>query len=360
MWGGEMTVIIQSSRPASAPEPTDAEVDNLLQLGLPNHWYAIVPSGMVTDKPVAVRRFGQKLAVWRDTDNRVHVQADRCPHRGAPLSLADHLGDRLRCIYHGVEVDGSGRVVSVPGMPGCALEGRLAVPIYPAREVKGAVFAWYGDALHREPGPFKPPIELQDDGPYEAFLCYYEWKAPWRSVYDNNMDPMHGAFLHEVSYTMSQGDKAATFRTRDTDTGFIFEKVGQRNVNFDASEWCDTGAMYCRLDIPYPMMAGPGGNLGIIFMGTPVDAVTMAGFSWRCRRVEGWQRDLWRFMYKMRLNAPSSGVLEQDRAVLEATEPDAMRHEMLYGHDVGLVKIRRTMASEAHKQLIELKTAGAA
>jgi hypothetical protein len=171
---------------------------------------------------------------------------------------------------------------------------------------------------------------------------------------------MHGAFLHEVSYTMFQGDKAATFRTRDTDTGFIFEKVGQRNVNFDASEWCDTGAMYCRLDIPYPMMAGPGGNLGIIFMGTPVDAVTMAGFSWRCRRVEGWQRDLWRFMYKMRLNAPSSGVLEQDRAVLEATEPDAMRHEMLYGHDVGLVKIRRTMASEARKQLIELKTAGAA
>lgn len=355
-----MSVVLQNSRSVPAQEPTAAEVEQLLQFGLPNRWYPIVPSGMVTDKPIAVRRFGQKLVVWRDREGQPHVQADRCPHRGAPLSMADHLGDRLRCIYHGVEVDAAGRVASVPGMPGCALEGRLAVPTFPAREAKGAIFAWYGDALHREPEPFQAPVELQEDGPYEAFLCHYEWKATWRSVYDNNMDPMHGAFLHEVSYTMYQGEKAATFRTRDTETGFIFEKVDQQNVNFDASEWCDTGVMYCRLDIPYPPMAGPGGNLGIIFMGTPVDAVTMAGFSWRCRRVEGWQRDLWRFMYRMRLNAPSCNVLEQDRTVLEATEPDATRHEMLYNHDVGLVRIRRSMASAAREQLRELKAAGLA
>lgn len=236
--------------------------------------------------------------------------------------------------------------------------GPPRVPTYRAREAKGAVFAWYGDSLHKEPTPFRPPVELQEDGPYEAFLCHYEWKATWRSVYDNNMDPMHGAFLHEVSYTMYQGEKAATFRTRDTDAGFIFEKIDQRNVNFDASEWCDTGLMYCRLDIPYPPMAGPGGNLGIIFMGTPIDAVTMAGFSWRCRRVEGWQRDLWRFMYRLRLNAPSCAVLEQDRVVLEATDPDAPRHEMLYNHDAGLVRIRRTMAAEARAQLRKLRTTG--
>jgi phenylpropionate dioxygenase-like ring-hydroxylating dioxygenase large terminal subunit len=355
-----MSVVRQNRRPADASEPTDAEVEELLQFGLRNRWYPIIPSGMVTENPVAVRRFGQKLVVWRDSRGEVHVQADRCPHRGAPLSIADHLGDRLRCIYHGVEVDAAGRVASVPGMPGCALEGRLAVPTFPAREAKGAIFAWYGDRLHGDPSAFEPPVELQEGGPFEAFLCHYEWKAPWRSVYDNNMDPMHGAFLHEISYTMYQGEKAATFRTRDTGTGFIFEKVDQRNLNFDASEWCDTGVMYCRLDIPYPPMAGPGGNLGIIFMGTPVDAVTMAGFSWRCRRVEGWQRDLWRFMYRMRLNAPSCNVLEQDRTVLEATDPDAPRHEMLYNHDVGLVRIRRSMASAARTQLRDLKAAGLA
>jgi phenylpropionate dioxygenase-like ring-hydroxylating dioxygenase large terminal subunit len=353
-----MTFTPQANRAANTAEPTDAEVEKMLQLGLRNRWYPVLPSSFVTDKPVAIRRFGEKLVVWRDSKGGVHVQADRCPHRAAPLSIGDHLGDRLRCIYHGVEVDGDGRVASVPGLPGCALEGRLAVPTYPAREAKGAIFAWYGDALHREGGDLELPIELQEDGPYEAFLCHYEWKAPWRAVYDNNMDPMHGAFLHAVSYTMSQGEKAATFQTRDTQNGFIFEKTGQRNVNFDQSEWCDSGVMYCRLDIPYPAMAGPGGNLGIIFMGTPIDATTMAGFSWRCRKVAGWQRDLWRFMYRMRLNAPSCGVLEQDREVLEATDPDATRHEMLYNHDVGLVRLRRTMASHARAQLRELRAAG--
>lgn len=346
----------KDARPNAAP--TNADVENLLELGLRNRWYPLLPSSMVADKPVAVRRFGQKLVVWRDAAGVVHVQADRCPHRGAALSIGDHLGNRLRCIYHGVEVGPEGHIVSVPGLPGCGLEGRQAVPTYASREARGAVFAWYGDALHAEAAAFKPPIELQDDGPYEAFLCHYEWKAPWRSVYDNNMDPMHGAFLHAVSYTMSEGSKAATFQTRDTQNGFVFEKVDQKNVNFDASEWCDTGMMFCRLDIPYPAMAGPGGNLVIIFMGTPIDRTTMAGFSWRCRHVDGWQRDLWRFMYRMRLNAPSCAVLEQDRIVLEATEPDARRYELLYQHDIGLVRIRRTMAEAARSQLRALHVAG--
>src|SRR5882757_8394148 len=200
-----MSVAAQSISPDNSHEPTSAEVEKTLQLGLPNRWYPILPSGKVTDKPVAVRRFGEKLVVWRDDAGQVHVQADRCPHRGAPLSIGDHLGNRLRCIYHGVEVGPDGRIVSVPGMPGCALEGRLATPTYPAQEIKGAIFAWYGDALHRESAPLTPPLELQQDGPYEAFLCYYEWDATWRSVYENNMDPMHGVFLHAVSYTMYQG-----------------------------------------------------------------------------------------------------------------------------------------------------------
>jgi len=51
---------------------------------------------------------------------------DRCPHRSAPLSVGQHLGDRVACLYHGVQVDGTGTVVSVPGMPGCALEGKRA------------------------------------------------------------------------------------------------------------------------------------------------------------------------------------------------------------------------------------------
>ena len=59
------------------------------------------------------------------------------------------------------------------------------------------------------------------------------------------MDPMHGTFLHQQSHSMSFGDTTATFQIRDTPSGFVFEKEGQRNVNFDWTEFLDTGATGC-------------------------------------------------------------------------------------------------------------------
>ena len=105
---------------------------------------------------------------------------------------------------------------------------------------------------------------------YSSFPCYADWNASWRYVYDNLMDPMHGTFLHANSHTMSQGDTTAVFLTRDTPTGFFFEKAGQRDVNFDWSEFVDDGgALYVRLEIPYPKSGGPGGNFGIVSIITP-------------------------------------------------------------------------------------------
>ena len=75
---------------------------------------------------------------------------------------------------------------------------------------------------------------------------------------------MHGAFLHKQSHTMADGDITAEFQIRDTDNGFSFEKKGQRNVNFDWTEWIDTGIHLMRLEIPYPKTGGPGGSFTII------------------------------------------------------------------------------------------------
>lgn len=338
--------------------PSLGEVQDYLSLGLRNRWHPVLPSRLVRAEPVGLRRLGERLVLWRDHRGATHLQADRCPHRVAPLSLGTNCGDRLRCAYHGVEIGPDGTVLSVPGEPGCPLVGRRAVKTYPTQEVKGAIFAWFGDALHPEPAPYVPPVQLDEDGPYEAFLCYAEWAAPWRYAFDNNMDPMHGAFLHAKSHSMSRGEAEAEFRIRRTDTGFIFEKTSQHDVNFDWSEFCDTGAVYVRLEIPYPPSGGPGGNFGIIFHATPIDAQTMAGFFWRFRKVEGWQRDLWCFLYKNRLEARHWHVLEQDRRMLEGMESQAERFENLYTHDIGVVHMRRWFEREARAQLRALQDAG--
>lgn len=344
--------------PSDGDQPSDDEIETLLRMGLRNRWHPLCPSHFVTDRPVSLYRLGLKLVLWRDSQGEICVQDDHCPHRGAPLSLGRHLGDRLACAYHGLEVGPDGKVLAVPGSPGCRLEGRAAVKTYPSREIQGAIFAYVGDALHPEPCAFEPPEQLASSD-YDAFLCYAEWRTPYRYLIDNNLDPMHGTFLHRQSHSMAVGDLQASFRVRNTESGFRFEKVTQHDINFDWSEWCDTGALYARLEIPYPKSGGPGGNFGIIFMSTPISDTLCANFFWRNRRVQGWERDTWRFLYKNRLEARHWQVLEQDRTLLEAVEPDANQQEFFYDHDVGVARVRRWMRDLATRQLQTLNRANA-
>lgn len=338
---------------------SEAAVESLLVKGLRNVWYPICPSTFVTDKPVSLRRLGYRMVLWRELDGTVNALEDHCPHRGAPLSRGIVMGDRIACGYHGVQVDKHGVAVAVPGSPGCRLEGMQCTKVFPIQEAHGVIFAYVGDALHKDPVPLSFPEELTLPE-FSSFLCYAEWGGDYRYVYDNVMDPMHGTFLHKQSHSMSFGETTAKFQVRETDTGFIFEKVGQRNVNFDWTEWGETGIHWLRLEIPYPSTGGPGGNFHIVGMYTPINEHMAAIFHWRCRKVTGWQRDTWRFLYKNRLEARHWAVLEQDRVMLEDFEPDAWKREILYQHDMGLVRLRRHLRGKAEAQLTALGNAGLA
>ena len=335
------------------------EGQKILSTGVRNHWYGVIPAKLVGDRPLALKRWGEDLVVWRGSNGDIFLQEDRCPHRGAPLSIARHDGDRLRCLYHGIEVLGDGTVAKVPAVKGSNLEGKCLVRTYPTREYKGVIFAWYGDKLHLEPGLFQLPDRLVSDK-YEAILCYTEWRTPYRYMIDNNMDPMHGSFLHKVSHSMGEGSLDAEFEAFETNYGLRFQKKDQSDENFDWSEWYDNGIQCVILEIPYPSNGGPGGNFGIVFHITPIDAGTSACFFWRHRKVEGWVKDVWRFLYKNRLEERHWHVLEQDRLVAESIKPDADEHERLYEHDLGLSRVRRLLCAEAESQANVLKEAGLA
>jgi phenylpropionate dioxygenase-like ring-hydroxylating dioxygenase large terminal subunit len=326
-------------------------VDEIVATGLRNQWYAICPSNHVPKGGIhRVRRLGMDWVLFRQPDGTLRMLEDRCPHRGAALSLGQHLGTKLACAYHGVQVDGDGTVVSVPGLPGCNLEGKRLVPSPPIKEVAGAVLAYIGDDDHPEPTPLTLPSPLVDEG-IASFLCYAEWDTPWRYAMENLLDPMHGAFLHRDSHSMFGGETQARFRIRETERGFFFEKTDQRGVNFDWVEFCRTGIDWVDLEIPYPPTAGPGGPFGIVGIGTPIDAGRTAVFFWRYRKVTGWQRDVWRFLYRTKLEARHWHVLEQDRVMLEAMPDDADQAENLYQHDLGVVRLRRLYRSLAEEQV---------
>jgi phenylpropionate dioxygenase-like ring-hydroxylating dioxygenase large terminal subunit len=329
---------------------TTDPVEAVLVDGLKDLWYAVCPSEFVGLRPVSLHRFGKKIALWRDMAGKVHALEDHCPHRGAPLSQGIILGDRLACIYHGVEVRCDGTVTKVPGSPGCKLEGSRPTLSFHVRESHGAIFLYNSDVNVDTPPAMTLPDELSSPE-YSNFLCYIKWKGDYRYALDNLMDPMHGTFLHKQSHSMSQGESTATFQIRTTDAGFVFEKTGQRGVNFDWSEFGSTGIHWVRLEIPYPRSGGPGGSFGIVGCLTPISDNLYSVFFWRCRKVSSWHRDTWRFLYRNRLEARHWAVLEQDRVMMEQMELDANRRENLYQHDMGVVRVRRHMRNLAKEQI---------
>ncbi len=333
---------------------------HLLATGPRDQWYPVAPSWQVQGAPLGLTRLGEQIVLWRDAAGLVHALQDRCPHRGARLSMGWNLGDRLACWYHGVQVDGSGTVREVPAVANCPLEGRTCVKSYPVQEQAGAVFLWFGLEAKCAPAALQLPEELTSDE-HSHFLCTAHWATSYRYAIDNVMDPMHGAYLHASSHSMAEGDKRSEMRLRKTDTGLVFEKVGQTGVNFDWVELGDTGCLWLRLAIPYQKKFGPGGSFGIVGLATPVDETHCQVYFWRTRKVQGWQRNVWRFLYRNRLEGLHWAVLEQDRLVLEGMAPDARTHEHLYAHDAGVVRVRRlleTKASEQARRLVAAAPAG--
>ena len=105
---------------------SEQSLQDYLDQGLRGMWYPVLASWEVGNNPVGITRLEQQIVVWRDGEGQIHALEDRCPHRGARLSMGWNLGDRIACWYHGVEVGGDGTVKDVPAVDRCPLVGQNA------------------------------------------------------------------------------------------------------------------------------------------------------------------------------------------------------------------------------------------
>ena len=333
----------------------DTDVDRLLKTGLRNRWWCIGPSAMFQDKPVALTRLGEPLVGWRDRDGKLNLVEDRCPHRGLALSLGRLIEGKLACRYHGVQVDGQGVVVAVPGQPDCNLVGQKLIKSYPVQEHFQGVWAYFGDEAHPRPCPLEIPEELLSPE-WTGFIVSNTWHANYQYVFDNIVDIMHTRFLHEDSYSMGIDQEADLVDVKPTSSGFI---VSRRNdpSNVEGMQFVDAGMLYSRVSVSMPPALGPGGNLRIIATVVAVDEHNCQFTLWRLRKISGWQGAMYRFMFNMIYDRLAWEVIEQDREAIEAMPPWPPQ-ERLYQHDVGVARLRRYMRTEAEKQINAASAAG--
>ena len=91
--------------------------------------------------PVRVRLLGEDLVAFRDTEGRIGLLDELCPHRRASLFLGRNEECGLRCVYHGLKFDVSGQCVDMMNEPeALAFKAKIRTTSYPVTEVGG--IAW--------------------------------------------------------------------------------------------------------------------------------------------------------------------------------------------------------------------------
>lgn len=165
---------------------------------VPNRWYIIAESDEIrAGHPLAARRHGEELVLWRDTQGVLRCTADRCPHRGASLALGTVQGDAIVCPFHGFQFRGSdGQCTHIPAQGDQPPPRGYAVPARVVREAHGFVWLWVG--APRETYP-EPPWFADLDDPkwrWRAGRMQDDWPIHWTRVVENQFDFTHLPFVH--------------------------------------------------------------------------------------------------------------------------------------------------------------------
>lgn len=326
-------------------------VEEALKGGLPNHWYALMPtSELEGTKPHALRRMDKDLAVWRDGSGTLHLFDDACAHRGAQLSLGTVVGDTLCCCYHGWAYDGTGQCVSIPSEGGaCDLAREAKVRSYPVEEHGEVIFGYIGDEGRTPDKPCPNPVELESPE-WSGFIIQHNWPdVNWFRMLENLVDPIHAPFLHAGTYTMGHGALQDVIAVEDRPDGLFVLRQGQKLVSFDYSTYHFPN--WCEVDVPYPWSAGPGGVMRVLVFVTPIDGQSTQVYMVRKRKITGWKWWIWWTLWHVRLKRKMYDVIDGDVAVLTSQRgQQALDHEYLAQSDLGIVRMRRMFVEAFDKR----------
>src|SRR5919197_471931 len=156
------------------------------------HWVPACLSEEVAEAdgtPVRTRLLGEDLVVFRDSDGRLGVLDEHCPHRGASLALGRNEECGLRCLYHGWKMDVEGNVLEMTSEPPeSGFSAKVKHKAYPARESGGIVWTYMGPAeTMRE---FEPPA-FAPNADTRVSIVKIHVPCNWAQIMEGQIDSAH-------------------------------------------------------------------------------------------------------------------------------------------------------------------------
>ena len=178
------------------------------------YWIPFLPAkDLVKDgQPQRIRLLGEDLVAFRDSEGRIGLVDQACPHRGAPLIFGRNEDCGLRCVYHGWKFDVSGAVTDMPAEPvRSRLKEHVRIKAYPCRERNGMIWTYLGpDAANLPP---LPNLEWNLVSEEQVHVSVRVQECNWLQAVEGEIDSAHAPLLH--GRLDSQGTTSAWIQKRD-------------------------------------------------------------------------------------------------------------------------------------------------
>ena len=149
--------------------------------------------------PVRVLLLGEQLIAFRDTNGKVGLIQNNCPHRGASLFFGRNEEAGLRCVYHGWKFDVDGNCVDMPNEPAESdFKTKVKAVAYPTQERGGIVWAYLGPRA--DAAAAARPRSQHAAGQRQACVAPSSCTCNWLQVLEGDIDTSHVGFLHYGSH----------------------------------------------------------------------------------------------------------------------------------------------------------------
>jgi phenylpropionate dioxygenase-like ring-hydroxylating dioxygenase large terminal subunit len=174
--------------------------------------------------PIRARLLGENLVLFRDSQGRIGLLEERCPHRTASLFFGRNEENGLRCVYHGLKFDVEGNCVDVPCVPQSSdaqirnIKAQLKAKSYPCVERGEIVWAYMGPP---ELKPEFPDLEWTRVPPAQRYATRHIQECNWLQGVEGGFDATHLTFLHGGEAEPSRRIVPVYYEVMPADFGFI-------------------------------------------------------------------------------------------------------------------------------------------
>jgi phenylpropionate dioxygenase-like ring-hydroxylating dioxygenase large terminal subunit len=146
--------------------------------------------------PVRVRLLGEDLVAFRDTEGRVGLLDELCPHRRASLFFGRNEECGLRCVYHGWKFDISGACLDMMNEPEeNDFRHKVRLTAYPTCELGGIVWAYLGPIERMPPLPKFAWTQAPESHRHVTKVIE---ECNWLQGLEGGIDTSHAPILHRL------------------------------------------------------------------------------------------------------------------------------------------------------------------